>query len=515
MNSDNKKNSIVIIGAGTVGLMLAHELILKGEPIIILEAGNESSIDFFDNTEFKNIGLNHAGVKYGRAKGIGGTTNLWGGQFTEFIQNDIENSHCYNQPKWPITWNEINNYYSRVYQKMGFTSSIPVPSKTIAKHDSNKTYLEIFYSRWLKQPNFKFHYLEALKKSELVTFYTNVVVTNLHFNNKKCTSVQYITNEQTKTIENCKEVVLALGTIEIIRLLLHSATNVNCPYTTNQNIGKYFQDHLNFKVGEIQKASKPFLNQFSNFFENGEKLQPKLRMNADLDATNNYVGICGFFSYESKVSEHLYNFKQFAKSLRGQSKQKLTLKELGKLFVKLVPALPQISMLIFNYFKNNRIYVPFNSKVKVIINTQQISIFESNVSISKTDFDNKKLPKVVVDWQIDGKEFDKIVEFCTLLQKYLKENNSGNLVLDDWFVKGQQENNKNWLSQISDVYHQAGGAIMSNSIENGVVDENLKVHNTVNLYVCGSSVMPTSSYGNITLTALALTLRLSDYLTKK
>ena len=68
---------------------------------------------------------------------------------------------------------------------------------------------------------------------------------------------------------------------------------------------------------------------------------------------------------------------------------------------------------------------------------------------------------------------------------------------------------------MSDVYHQAGGTIMSDSSDTGVVDKNLRMHDTGNLFVCGAAVMPTSSFANTTLTALALAMRLADHLKER
>jgi choline dehydrogenase-like flavoprotein len=53
---------------------------------------------------------------------------------------------------------------------------------------------------------------------------------------------------------------------------------------------------------------------------------------------------------------------------------------------------------------------------------------------------------------------------------------------------------------------------MSIHPHNGVVDANLKVHGSRNLFICGSSVFPTSGHANPTLTIAALSLKLSDYL---
>ena len=53
---------------------------------------------------------------------------------------------------------------------------------------------------------------------------------------------------------------------------------------------------------------------------------------------------------------------------------------------------------------------------------------------------------------------------------------------------------------------------MSEDKSSGVVDKNLKYHNLENLFISGSSVFPTESFVNPTLTITALSLRLAYYL---
>jgi choline dehydrogenase-like flavoprotein len=67
-------------------------------------------------------------------------------------------------------------------------------------------------------------------------------------------------------------------------------------------------------------------------------------------------------------------------------------------------------------------------------------------------------------------------------------------------------------SQAKDGYHQAGTTRMSSRPEDGVVDAELRVHGTRNLYVASSSVFPSSGQANSTFLAVALTLRLADHL---
>ena len=72
------KDSIVVVGGGTMGLFIAHELMSRGKKIVLIESGNEQSKSF-DPDEYSSIGHAHTGIAIGRAKGVGGTTNLWGG----------------------------------------------------------------------------------------------------------------------------------------------------------------------------------------------------------------------------------------------------------------------------------------------------------------------------------------------------------------------------------------------------------------------------------------------------
>jgi choline dehydrogenase-like flavoprotein len=61
-------------------------------------------------------------------------------------------------------------------------------------------------------------------------------------------------------------------------------------------------------------------------------------------------------------------------------------------------------------------------------------------------------------------------------------------------------------------FHLMGTTRMAADPRQGVVDADLRVHGTDNLYVASSSVFPTVGYSNPTLTIVALTLRLAAHL---
>jgi len=70
------------------------------------------------------------------------------------------------------------------------------------------------------------------------------------------------------------------------------------------------------------------------------------------------------------------------------------------------------------------------------------------------------------------------------------------------------------LAQATDGFHQMGVTRMGFQSEDGIVDRDCRVFGLKNLYIAGTSVFRTSGQANPTFTAVALALRLSDYLAR-
>ena len=68
------------------------------------------------------------------------------------------------------------------------------------------------------------------------------------------------------------------------------------------------------------------------------------------------------------------------------------------------------------------------------------------------------------------------------------------------------------LGSIPTAFHWLGTTRMSTSPADGCVDSTLRYHDLENLYVLSTSVFPSASSANPTLTLAALALRLGDHL---
>lgn len=505
MKEELVRKGTVIIGGGTIGLFLANLLVEKGIPVTIIEAGKLNSFDSFNETDYKVTGKIHSGISIGRSRGYGGTSNLWGGQLAMFAPNDFDVKKVYNQPSWPINWSEIEPYYKKVFDYLGFNEQTDECSKILFENENNEI-IERLYTYWLKQPNFKSLFLKKITDSGIATILELSNVISLDFDGNKCIGVHFNGSKE-GIITGFSNVVLTNGTIEISRLLLSIKEQNNCPFKENNFIGKYFQDHLNFKVATIKKPSKKFFDLFCNKIIYGQKVQPKIRfVNGNRE---NYLGVSGYFSYNSDIKQNLDNFKQFAKAVLGRNSQKLTTAEFFKLLIKSLRVLPQITPIIYKYIIQNKIHVPFNSQVNFIIQSQQISILESKIQLGN---DSKKndLNRALLDWNIVGKEFDEIERFCLCFKEYIEKNKLGEVVFEKWFTEEQINRNGSWINYVTDIYHHAGGAIMGENEKNSVVDSHCKLHSVDNIYIGGASIMPTSGYANTGLTSLAFAYRLSE-----
>jgi choline dehydrogenase-like flavoprotein len=76
----------------------------------------------------------------------------------------------------------------------------------------------------------------------------------------------------------------------------------------------------------------------------------------------------------------------------------------------------------------------------------------------------------------------------------------------------QRDHTESAATPDPNAHHHAGTTRMHVDPRHGVVDPDLHVHQTTNLYVAGASVFATAGFANPTLTIVALPLRVADHL---
>jgi choline dehydrogenase-like flavoprotein len=111
-----------------------------------------------------------------------------------------------------------------------------------------------------------------------------------------------------------------------------------------------------------------------------------------------------------------------------------------------------------------------------------------------------------IDLRFSAHDANSVIHAHYLLDDHLQRHQSGKLI---YKINAYKEA---VLAQASDGFHQIGTTRMSARAQDGVVDADCRVHGVKNLFVCSSSVFPTSGQANPTLTIMALAVRLAQHL---
>lgn len=501
----------VIVGGGAVGLLLATTLSRHGASVVVLESGGRA----FDSAaqslnEAEIVGRPHRGVTEGRARLLGGTTHLWGGQLVAFDATDFEARPWLGLERWPIDRATLDPWYEAVARALGLDSTVGDDADVWRDLGLKQPMLggtvPVVLTRWLKEPNFARLFGAELARSEHLTVVLNATCSDIRLDGGRITAVAATAPSGKTAWFDGEQVILACGTIEASRLMLElAARHPSAPWAVNAWVGRAFQDHLDTPAARVEILDKRrFSDLFDNIVRRGFKYQPKIKLPSTEYEALGISNIAASFSYHSSLTEHLGNLKIAMRSLIAGNAPK----DIGGL-VKSVLATARIwGPLIARYVRDHRVLSVGDLGVHMNLHCEQIPIRESRISLSSTRTDALGSPQAVLDWRVDGRELGAMRTICEWVGAALEADGIARLLVDPMLT----ESNPAFLDRCLDTNHHCGGLRMADNALDGVTDPDLKVHGTDNLFVAGAAVFPSSSFANPTFTAMALALRLADHL---
>ncbi|MGO8918773.1 MAG: FAD-dependent oxidoreductase [Stellaceae bacterium] len=498
----------LIVGSGAVGLTMAIELARAGRSVIVLEAGG-ATVETKSQNFFKTAlcsGHQLPGLHLGRYRAFGGTTNFWGGQLLEFDPIVFENRHWVTDVSWPITRQELDPFYARGYELLGMSHRLSdemVWRRLNIEPPAVGDELDSYFSLWAPQPNLASLFRSEIKSRDDLRVFVNAPVVGLELDQSR----ERVTSVVVRTIAggvrrfSAERVILANGTIEIARLLKMALFDGrSAPWSGNRRLGRGFVDHIDCFGGYVTPLDK---KRFHDLFDNTKleriKYVPKLKLSEQAQRSRKLLGVTAFFLFNSRFQEHLGNLKLLARSLFRGHYQRQLVPNPREFISSLRVAFP----MILRYLRDHRVY-NLDEGIQLRLMGEQLPVSESALHLGVKS-DHLGMPIVELDWRIDGREIETLAIASELVAHYLEKHQLASVRLDPALVARDRSAIKQWR----DYYHHMGMARMANTPSDGVVDRNLKVFGTGNLYVAGAAVYPSTGFANPTFTAIALGLRLA------
>jgi choline dehydrogenase-like flavoprotein len=258
------EGDVCIIGAGAAGISMALEWINAPHRIILLEGGG---FDYDPQVQElyagKTTGQPYYPLKSARLHYFGGTTGHWAGFCSPFDEIDFIKRDWVAHSGWPITRKDLDPFYARA-QKNPELGPYEYDVAYWQQHDPALISLPldekvVWNKMWQFSPPTQFgvKYKDAIVKAKNIHLYTYANVTDIKAN-EKVSSIEEVTvkNHAGKTHRvKAKYFVLACCSIQNARLLL--AANSQAPNglgNDNDNVGRYFMEHLELKSAELYLA---------------------------------------------------------------------------------------------------------------------------------------------------------------------------------------------------------------------------------------------------------------------
>ena len=480
-NLDSKR--VVIIGSGPAGISLAIELEKKKIQSTILEAGefdySEESQKFY-KTEVIGDHLVDA-IEYTRLRMFGGTSVHWGGTCRTLDEYDFLN--------WPISKKDLDPYIKQASQILDIKS----PNFREKKINENLKIIEFQNSIDAKEPelripvNFGEKYKEIISKSNNIDLILRSPVSKIIGNNNLAEGVE-INYRGKKNYLKGKTYILSTGGIENSRILLWSRENSNNFINKDLPIGNYWYTHPFHILGKgftdkkkIKNLLKHELNEFYNMFGWG------------IDTKTFNISPTHKFMVEKKI----LNSCLF---ITLHDRKNDDLKDIVKNFLCFAPEISK--KMVKKFEKTLYCGTTFSSA------WEQNPNFNNRIELSK-ETDPTGVPYVKIFYKKDEIVRKTAKVMMEEVAKLLIKEDMGRVNISEFLL-----NNDEYKTDGGGQHH-LGGTIMGNNFKSSVVDKNLKLHSTENLYVLGSSVYPSGGHANPTFTIVQLSCRLADELYKQ
>jgi choline dehydrogenase-like flavoprotein len=475
---------VCIIGSGPAGAILASILASRGIRTLLVESGPAGSMRGHSSRlaeldAYVSTGELPYPVASTRYRGAGGTSNLWTGVCPRFHPIDFE-PHAYTPASapWPIRYDDLEPYYLRAEQELQVrgaadqpfapprSAPFPRPLRVahtnllrLAERTPTTRLAQLPWSDWKGQPiRIEESHLPGFTASPHGTLVYGATATRiLSAADGRIAGIRLQAIGEAPRTVRARAYVIACGGIETGRLLLLSRGPAFPEGIGNHAdlVGRRFMEHPAAVIG-TGKARGLWLP--SDEKERGSS-------------------------------------EQFISAAKQQG--------LGGVRIRLMAWSDPIDLRLRAPLASARRFAhavrSINVEVKAEIEMEPA--LTNRVGLDDSVHDAFGDPGAHVHMSFTEKDRRTIAYAEATVRRILAEVGAEGVAVATGALRWE--------------HHHMGTCRMGDDPRTSVVDRNLTVHGTDNLYVAGSAPFVTSSVSNPTLTIVALSVRLADHLTER
>ena len=452
---------ITIVGSGFGAFGIVKKLVDKSIKVRLITSTSSKEINDI------GIPLNMPSVQ---SSGLGGTSKIWGGGFAPFEKDDFHN--------WPINYDDLLPFYKEVSSFFNFDF---LKFKT-KNHDENiKRQIDHikfdklkFLNKWFLIPlpiiRLKDYYYKWEKEGKIEIVYDEI--TNINFSDKIALS--------SKKSYSYSKIVIATGCLNSSYILHNSGIK-------NYNLGRFLSDHPKLYFASLKLKNHMPKNSIYAFMKYKDDRGVQVKT--------------GLILKNPKIfGNHNIYLKPLFRDIETTKK----IESLGTLIWTLQKDILKPKNLIYLLMNFKTLVQGAIYKFNLFQKYSQVGLFgileNKPFAESKLDLSTPS----TVDYNISDKEIlDYLNYFKDISNSF---GDSCKLLVDS---------KEKFINNISSAAHFTGTTRMGLTEVDGVVDENLKIFNLNDVYVCDGGVFPSNGNANISMSILAMSFRLGELLTKK
>ncbi len=536
---------VCIVGTGPAGVTVALELekLRPDWKILAVEYGTQpmphrNGLD--DSIIVTNLDNHHPPYECTN-KGFGGTSATWGGRCVmydevDFSPRKIIGSHC----TWELSLlREIRPYVKRAAEILecgigpfDLADDSERKNSRIAENFLPGDVTDTVVERWSMPTRFGTRYREQLEKSTCVHLLEGWSVCGTMGAEQDGRVEQFrlrsVLQNETVSVTS-RYFVIAAGTQETTRLLLENPQLFGNGGNVPDALGKYYQGHVSGKIASVKFYGNPRQTDFGFIREkDGTYIRRRFQFSNEVLMRENLLNIALWLdnplyfdpAHRSGAMSLMYLAmitpilgKKLAPPAIADSITKGKIKgipgHIKNVFRGLPASLSTPAAVFFRRYCLRRklpgvfLYSPEN-RYALHFHAEQLPHPGNQMRLS-ADGTN-----LVIDYHYDDADIDSVIRAHDLLDRWLRKCGCGEL--EYWFSKDDLPSAIRGMSR--DGIHQSGTTRIGRDASEGVVDRDLGLFGARNVFVCSSSVFPTSGQANPTFLLCAFAVRLAHQLSR-